>query len=96
MNRIGHLGAGLLIYAPAFAALLRVDSPVAGIIGLVIVLWTAPLPDIDLRLPGLTHRGPTHTVPSRSSSGLRGLSSAGWLASILRRLHCQHSLGLTS
>lgn len=62
MNRTGHLGAGLLIYAPAFAALLRVDSSVAGIIGLVIVLWTAPLPDIDLRLPGLAHRGPTHSV----------------------------------
>lgn len=79
MNRIGHLGAGLLIYAPVFAALLRVDSPVAGIIGLVIVLWTAPLPDIDLRFPGLTHRGPTHTVAFALIVGL-AWTLFGWMA----------------
>ncbi len=38
------------------------DWPGLAFAGLLVIGWTAMLPDIDLRVPGLSHRGPTHTV----------------------------------
>ena len=62
MHRSGHLGAGLLVYAPLFYWLWITDRPLLALVGLVVVLWTVPLPDIDLQVPGLSHRGSTHTI----------------------------------
>lgn len=62
MYRAGHIGAALLAYAPvgAIAAALGFDAwALAGVGG---VASLAMLPDIDHRIPGVEHRGPTHTV----------------------------------
>ena len=62
MHRSGHLGAGLLLYAPIAYSLWLTDRPGLAFAGLLVIGYSAMLPDIDLRVPGLSHRGPTHTV----------------------------------
>jgi inner membrane protein len=62
MYRNGHYGVALLVFAPVGVALVS-----AGLVEFAFVLgagtlWLAMLPDVDHRIPGLTHRGPTHTV----------------------------------
>lgn len=62
MYRNGHYGVALLVFAPVGVALVS-----AGLTALALVvgagtLWLAMLPDVDHRLPGISHRGPTHTV----------------------------------
>lgn len=62
MYRTGHYGVSLLVYAPvAFALLVAGEVTLAFVAGAG-VLWLATLPDVDHRIPGVTHRGITHTV----------------------------------
>lgn len=61
MKQTGHYGAALLVYAPVGFVLLAVD-PLLAFGGGAGVLVLATLPDTDLRLPLVPHRGPTHTV----------------------------------
>jgi len=62
MNKTGHQGAALLLYAPVGLLLFtHVDPEVAGVAGAA-TLALAMLPDIDLKLPLVPHRGPTHTL----------------------------------
>ncbi len=58
----GHYGAALLCYAPIGAGAIVLDRPGLAIIGAAGVVVLATLPDVDLRLPLVTHRGITHTV----------------------------------
>ncbi len=62
MYREGHIGAGLLMYAPVGAVSTIVGFQSAAIVGLVVMVALAMVPDQDQRIPGLTHRGITHTV----------------------------------
>lgn len=62
MYRFGHFGVSLLVFAPL--GYLFVSS---GAVGLAFVtgatmLWLSMLPDVDHRVPGLPHRGPTHSL----------------------------------
>ncbi len=62
MYRNGHYGVALLAFAPIGVALVT-----AGFVEFAFVvgagtLWLAMLPDVDLRIPGVSHRGITHTV----------------------------------
>ncbi|MGM0447877.1 MAG: metal-dependent hydrolase [Methanobacteriota archaeon] len=62
MYRNGHVGASLVVYAPFgfFAtALASIEVGVAGAVG---VASLASLPDLDMRIPFVKHRGITHTV----------------------------------
>lgn len=61
MYRTGHYGAALLVYAPV-GALVFLASPELALLGGAGVLLLATLPDYDLRVPLVRHRGPTHTV----------------------------------
>lgn len=62
MYRKGHYGVSLLTFAPVGAGLvLRGDAALAVLVGAG-MLWLAMLPDVDHRLPGVSHRGVTHTV----------------------------------
>jgi inner membrane protein len=62
MHKEGHIGAALLVYSPlGLLAMLLADSQLA-LIGAVVAAGLAMLPDIDMRIPLLKHRGPTHTV----------------------------------
>jgi inner membrane protein len=57
----GHYGVALLVYAPVGGLLLQFDPELA-VLGGVGVLSLARFPDIDLRLPLVPHRGPTHSL----------------------------------
>lgn len=62
MYRPGHYGVALVAYAPIAFILLMLgfrELAVAGGVGAVVL---AMVPDYDQRVPGITHRGPTHTV----------------------------------
>jgi len=62
MHREGHVGAALLAYAPVGAVTLALGFDTLALLGAVGAAGLAMLPDVDQRIPGLTHRGPTHTV----------------------------------
>jgi inner membrane protein len=62
MYRTGHYGVSLLLYAPVGFALLLAGYPAVALLGGAVMLVLAPLPDYDLRVPFVQHRGPTHTL----------------------------------
>lgn len=62
MHRWGHLGAALLAYAPVGGGLLAADRDRLAVLGGVVAAACATLPDLDELLPGVDHRGPTHTL----------------------------------
>lgn len=61
MHRTGHLGASLLAFAPIGFALVRAGEPLLAYLAGATMLWFAMLPDYDLRISFISHRGPTHT-----------------------------------
>lgn len=62
MHREGHYGMALLVYAPVAFLMLALDFSTLALAGGVVVVGGAMIPDLDLRVPGVTHRGPTHTI----------------------------------
>lgn len=62
MHAQGHKGIALLLYAPITYFLLESGRPVFAIGGLVLVLMLSMVPDKDMVIPLLRHRGPTHTI----------------------------------
>lgn len=62
MDKAGHWGAALILYAPVGAALLARELVAAALVGGLGVLALARLPDLDLRIPLVEHRGPTHSL----------------------------------
>ena len=82
MLKEGHWGAALVCYAPVGWAVVgsRPGLAVAGGVG---VLALSRLPDADLRLPGIAHRGPTHTL---LFAALVGAALAGAAALLSARL----------
>jgi len=79
MYRTGHYGAALLVYAPFGVGLLLVGFDAAAIVGGVGMLGLARLPDYDLQVPFVSHRGPTHTL---GFALLVGLVVGGGLAAL--------------
>lgn len=61
MLKSGHYGAALLLYAPVGFVLLSTD-PVAALLVGAGALALARVPDYDLHVPGIAHRGPTHSL----------------------------------
>jgi len=85
MHRNGHYGLALLVFAP-LAFLLDLNHAASGaLIGAVIVAGTAPIPDLDQRIPFLTHRGFTHTVWFLLGASL--ITGAGTWFAIIRADH---------
>lgn len=62
MYRNGHVGASLLLYAPFGFLLAALVSVEAGAVGALAAASTATIPDLDVRVPFVRHRGITHTV----------------------------------
>lgn len=62
MHREGHYGVALLAYAPIAFVMLALEFATLAVLGGVVVVGGAMLPDLDQRVPGVKHRGPTHTV----------------------------------
>jgi inner membrane protein len=61
MYAVGHYGAALLLYAPVGHVLLATD-PLAAVVGAAVACSLSTLPDVDLTLPLVPHRGPTHSL----------------------------------
>lgn len=74
MHRWGHLGASLLTYAPIGGGLLAAGHERLAVAGGVVAAAAASLPDFDELVPGVAHRGPTHTL--WFALGLGGLLGA--------------------
>lgn len=70
MYRLGHLGVVAVAYAPIGAYLLGELRPILALAGFVTVIVATMLPDADMRLPGVPHRGPTHTPLFAAMSSL--------------------------
>ena len=62
MYRKGHLGVSLLVFAPVGYWLVSVGEPGAALMTGAVMGWLAMLPDVDHRLPGIEHRGLTHSL----------------------------------
>ncbi len=62
MYRKGHYGVSLLVFAPIAFALLVVGRAEVAVVAGGAMLWLAMLPDLDHRIPGVPHRGPTHSL----------------------------------
>lgn len=62
MHRSGHYGAALILYAPLGIAVAVLSSLEVALVAGAATLALTVLPDYDQRIPGLDHRGPTHTV----------------------------------
>jgi len=62
MYKTGHMGAGLILYAPLALLLALAGGPELALIGAIGVTGLTMLPDQDQRIPFIKHRGITHTV----------------------------------
>jgi inner membrane protein len=62
MHREGHYGVALLAYAPVAFVLFALGYATLAVFGGLVVVGGAMVPDLDQRVPGIAHRGPTHTV----------------------------------
>ncbi|UIO99308.1 metal-dependent hydrolase [Halobaculum sp. CBA1158] len=62
MYKRGHLGVAMLTLAPITFWLLTAGYPVFAVLVAGTVLYLAMLPDVDHRIPGIPHRGPTHSL----------------------------------
>lgn len=62
MHRIGHYGGSLLAYSPVGFLAVAIGAIELAIIGGAIAVAGAMVPDWDMRIPFVRHRGPTHTI----------------------------------
>ena len=62
MYRDGHAGFNALLYAPCLPLVSDGWSFEVALVGALVAVGVANLPDLDQPLPRLRHRGPTHTV----------------------------------
>ena len=69
MYRNGHYGVSLLVFAPVGFALVAAGRPALALVTGGTMVWLATLPDVDHRLPGVTHRGVTHTLAFAAAVG---------------------------
>lgn len=78
MYRAGHFGVALLVYAPLGAALVLAGRADLAVLGEVAMLALAMVPDYDMRVPFVKHRGITHTVWFAVAVGV-ALGAVGWV-----------------
>ena len=70
MHRAGHVGVTLAVYAPVAYLLIRAGRVQLAALGLIGMLVVEPWPDRDMEIPGLTHRGASHTLVGALFVGL--------------------------
>jgi len=83
MYRRGHWGVSLLVFAPVGFALVVLGRPDLAFVGGAAMLWLSTLPDVDHRVPGISHRGPTHTLAFALLVGAVGAGAGVGLATVL-------------
>ncbi len=84
MKRVGHYGVALAVAAPAAAWLAAVGFGALAIVGAAAVVVLAMLPDVDLRLPLVPHRGPTHSLAFAVVVGIAAAAAAAELLPVVR------------
>lgn len=62
MYALGHIGIALLVFTPLGAFLLATNRVRLAVSGVVLSVLVATLPDLDLFVAGISHRGSTHTL----------------------------------
>ena len=62
MYRQGHSGLNALLYAPIVPLVSVAWSLELALVGALVAVGVANVPDLDQPLPRIRHRGPTHTV----------------------------------
>lgn len=62
MHREGHIGAALLCYMPVGFITALIATFEVAVLGAVLAAGLAMVPDLDMRVPFVKHRGITHTV----------------------------------
>jgi len=62
MYQNGHYGVALLFVAPIGTLLIAAGFVELALMAGATAVALAMVPDLDQRVPGVTHRGPTHTV----------------------------------
>lgn len=70
MHRDGHVGIGLLAYAPLAFVLTLAGLLEPMLLGLAGVAVAGFAPDVDLRIPFVAHRGITHTALAAGLAGV--------------------------
>lgn len=80
MYQYGHYGVSLLVYAPVGALLLLAGEPELAVVAGAAMLSLAMLPDVDQRIPGIKHRGITHTLAFAVAVGAAFAVAGGVLA----------------
>ncbi len=61
MHTPGHIGIGLLVYLPIGVFTAVYYTPLLAMLGMIVALWAAMLPDVDVFTP-FNHRGVTHSL----------------------------------
>ena len=79
----GHVGVGLLLYAPLATVLIMGNLFALAAVGWALTVFLSTLPDIDMKLPGVPHRGPTHTLWFAAAVGVVMAVLSGIGASVL-------------
>lgn len=90
MLRDGHIGAALIAYAPLGSAIAATGADDLALAGAVLSRSLAMLPDHDVGVPFLSHRGATHTLAFATTVGLgvgllAGAPETGVLSADLQR-----------
>jgi inner membrane protein len=62
MYRAGHYGAALIAASPLAFALTYFHQPFVAVASVITMLALTRIPDWDMWLPGVSHRGITHTI----------------------------------
>jgi len=83
MHRDGHIGMSLLAYSPLLLITTALGYSSLAVGGAVVAGGLAMVPDLDMRVPFVKHRGPTHTVWFAVGLGLLA-SVLGLLAGLSR------------
>lgn len=81
MLALGHAGITLFVYAPIAYVLLVSGKEKALGVGVIVVLLLTPVPDIDMLLPFLDHRGITHSLVAAGCLGV-AVGLAGWMSNL--------------
>jgi len=70
MHRTGHIGVALAVYAPVAYVLVSAGQGTLAALGVIGMVVIEPLPDRDMEIPGLKHRGASHTLVGALFIGL--------------------------
>ncbi len=91
MYNKGHIGINMILFSPVLFIMIILEFFVLGIVGLISVIYFASLPDIDLKVKRLKHRGFTHTISFAVLMGLISLFIAIFINSIVINIGFIHA-----